>query len=108
MLCGLQGTTTKKLIENVQECFTKQIIDMKNMEYEQRLKRLKLPILEYRRARGDMTETFKFTCRFYGTQTTSSLFKLNAASAARDHPYMLPKNTVHSNLYAHFLLLTEL
>ena len=34
---------------------------MKDLDYEQRLKALNLPSLDYRRARGDITETFKIT-----------------------------------------------
>jgi hypothetical protein len=32
---------------------------MKNLNYEERLRKLKLPTLEYRRVRGDMIETYK-------------------------------------------------
>ena len=39
--------------------FTKRIIGMKNLNYEDRLKSLDLPSLEFRRARGDMIETYK-------------------------------------------------
>jgi len=35
------------------------ITGMNNLVYEQRLMALKLPRLEYSRARGDMIETFK-------------------------------------------------
>jgi hypothetical protein len=33
--------------------------DMKDLTYEERLRKLKLPSLRYRRLRGDMIETFK-------------------------------------------------
>ena len=52
-------------IKNVQRCFTKGITDMNNLEYEQRLMVRKLPSLEYIRARGDMTETFKIIHGYY-------------------------------------------
>ena len=32
---------------------------MKNLNYEERLRKLKLPILVYRRVRGDMIEIYK-------------------------------------------------
>jgi hypothetical protein len=32
-----------------------------NMEYNERLKKLKMPTLKYRRMRGDMIEVFKIT-----------------------------------------------
>ncbi len=47
------------LIENVQRRATKQLPGFRNLTYEERLKRLKLPTLAYRRARGDMIEVFK-------------------------------------------------
>lgn len=61
-------------IENVQRRFTKKIIGMRNLDYEQRLQKLKLPSLEYRRIRGDLIELFKMTHNFYDPITTNSLF----------------------------------
>ncbi len=52
----------KKLIkdlENVQRRATKQLPGLKEKSYEERLKFLKLPTLQYRRIRGDMIEVFK-------------------------------------------------
>lgn len=40
-------------VERVQRSFTKYIYEVKNLEYEERLKKLNLPSLEYRRFRGD-------------------------------------------------------
>ena len=34
---------------------------MKNLNYEERLRKLKLPTLGYRRVRGDMIEMYKIT-----------------------------------------------
>ena len=42
-----------KEIEKVQKKATKLIINLKNMSYTDRLKRLNLPTLKYRRLRGD-------------------------------------------------------
>ena len=49
----------KDAIENVQRRATKQLPGMKNISYEERLQRLKLPTLAYRRTRGDMIEVYK-------------------------------------------------
>ena len=49
----------KDAIENVQRRTTKQLPGMKNIPYEERLERLKLPTLAYRRSRGDMIEVYK-------------------------------------------------
>ena len=50
-----------KEIEKVQKRATKLIINLKNMSYTDRHKRLNLPTLKYRRLRGDMIEVFKIT-----------------------------------------------
>ena len=46
-------------IEGVQRRATKIIPTLKNLAYPERLKKLKLPKLAYRRARGDMIEVYK-------------------------------------------------
>ena len=48
-----------KCHDNVQRRATKQLPGMKNIPYEEILKRLKLPTLAYRRTRGDMVEVYK-------------------------------------------------
>ena len=61
---------TKKLInqiENVQRRATKLIPGMHNLSYRERLEKLELPTLQYRRYRGDMIEVFKFSHDFYET-----------------------------------------
>ena len=49
----------KNLVESVQRHFTKVIIGMKDLDYPQRLEKLNLPSLEFRRLRGDMIEVYK-------------------------------------------------
>ena len=44
-----------------------------NLTYEERLKKLNLPSLEFRRARGDMIETYKIIHGVYDSTTTTSL-----------------------------------
>ena len=81
-------------LEGVQRRFTKRICDVKEEEYESRLRILRLPSLEYRRARGDMIETFKILHKLYDPNTTSSLFTLNDSSCTRGHPLKLTKNSL--------------
>ena len=38
---------------------------LKNMSYKERLEKLKMPTLNYRRQRGDMIETFKIANEIY-------------------------------------------
>ena len=47
--------------QKVQMRATKLVISIKNLTYKDRLKRLKLPTLKYRRIRGDMIEVYKWT-----------------------------------------------
>ena len=56
----------KKLIEGVQHRATKMIPELKDKDYIDRLKALKLPSMHYRRDRGDVIECYKFTHGLYG------------------------------------------
>ena len=49
----------KILIENIQRRATKFVKCLKHMSYEDRLKTLGLPSLEYRRERSDMIQVYK-------------------------------------------------
>ena len=50
-------------VENVQRHFTKVILGMQELSYEERLCRLRLPSLVYRRIRGDLIEVYKIIHR---------------------------------------------
>ena len=60
-------------IEKVQRHFTKRIEGMDGLTYEQRLQKLNLPSLEYRRLRGDLIEVFKITHNIYDPISTKDL-----------------------------------
>ena len=78
-----------------------------NLEYEQSLP--KSQGLEYRRAGGDMSETFNFFNLFFNDlETVCSLFKLNESAGARGHHFKLRKKDSSYKQNAHFLLLAEL
>lgn len=52
-------------LESVQRTATKQVNGLRNMSYPDRLRRLKLPTLKYRRCRGDMIEVYKIVHKIY-------------------------------------------
>ena len=64
-------------IEKIQRNFTKRICGLYHLDYTERLKNLNLPSLEYRRARGDMIETYKIMHGLYDSVTTKSLINRN-------------------------------
>ena len=64
-----------KQIEAVQRRATKQLPGMKNLTYPERLKKLKLPTLSYRRKRGDMIELYKLTSGKYKMDITKMVKK---------------------------------
>ena len=49
------------MLEAVQRRATRLVPKIRNKEYPERLKKLKLPSLAYHRRRGDMTEVYKYT-----------------------------------------------
>ena len=73
----------KDAIENVQSRATKQLPCMKDIPYEERLERLKLAILAYRRTRGDMIEVYKQLQGKYGSDV-SNIVKLHKDSDTRE------------------------
>jgi hypothetical protein len=55
----------KERIESVQRRATKQLPGMHNLSYPERLKKLKLPSLTFRRTRSNMIELLKITLNIY-------------------------------------------
>ena len=60
-------------IESVQKRATKQIPGFNKLSYPDRLKKLKLPTMAYRRIRGDMIETYKIINEKYDPEASSFL-----------------------------------
>jgi len=60
-------------LESIQRQFTKKIVGLNGLSYKERLTKLKLPSLSYRRLRGDLIETYKIVNTIYDPVTTQSL-----------------------------------
>ena len=75
-------------LENVQIRATKLVDGLSNLDYPERLKRIDLPTLAYRRRRGDMIEVFKHF-KSYDRGTLSPSFK------PRDRPSRQHKLQLH-------------
>ena len=72
-------------IENVQRRATKLIPTLKSLNYEERLRKLGLPTLAYRRARGDMIETYKILRGIYDEDVCHDIFVLQEDQRTRGH-----------------------
>ena len=72
-----------EMIENVQRRCTRQLPYLKDLSYPERLKKLNLPTLAYRRLRGDMIETYKIIQGIYDKESASFL-KMWTDIAQRD------------------------
>jgi len=65
-------------IEKVQKRATKLIISLITLPNKERLRKLKLPTLKYRRLRGDMIEVFKIINNMYSTVSPLLPFVLHS------------------------------
>ena len=79
-------------IERVQRRATKCIKNISHLPYEERLKYLDLPTLEYRRARGDMLQTYKIMHNI-DNLNPSEIFTLDDNSRTRGHPFKIKKQS---------------
>ena len=71
------------LLEGVQRKFTRHILEVKKLPYEQRLKKLELPSLEFRRFRGDLIQVYKVAHGLYDRPSVESLFQFNQSTRLR-------------------------
>ena len=97
------------LIESVQRLFTKRIIGLQSLEYEERLKILNLPSLEYRRARGDMIQVYKICQGLYDPITTKHLLDISPTNSTttnttttRNNTYKITKYRTSYKKYKYF------
>lgn len=76
-------------IENVQRRATKMVTGLKELSYEDRLRKLGLPTLMYRRERADVLQMFKILRDYECVNLTNISISTNTN---RGHPYKLTKS----------------
>ena len=82
------------VIENVQRRATKLVLGLAELSYEERLRKLGLPTLKYRRKRGDMIEMYKILTNKYDERVTNFV-KLNESDkGTRGHRYKIEKKQI--------------
>ena len=77
-------------IENVQRRATKLVTSVKNLSYPERLRKLGLPSLEYRRERADLVEVYKIMHNIDKIDK-DKLFAFPTYTVKRGHQFKLAK-----------------
>ena len=90
------------LLESVQRTYTRHILEVKKLPYEDRLKKLDLPSLEYRRFRGDLIEMYKIAQKKYDRASIDSLFCFVNNNRLRGHCFKVTKIACRKRKYQHF------
>ena len=91
-------------LESIQRYYTKRIIGCSKLTYEERLQKLKLPSLAYRRMRGDLIEAYKITHNFYDPLTTKQFFNFysDSNSSTRTNGFKMIKLHTNTTNFQHF------
>ncbi len=93
-----------KALEAIQHRATRLIPKLCDLPYEERLKKLNLPSLSYRRMRGDMVEVYKYCHGLY--QVDRKPFKLmsdvNEDSVTRENGFKIYKEKSNQAVRANF------
>ena len=88
-------------MENVQRRATKLVQNLKSLEYEERLKKLNLPSLVYRRRRGDLIEAYKIRHNKYKIKK-DKLLPLKEYTKTRGNSEKIEKTGFHLDLRKKF------
>ena len=96
-------------IEKVQRRATKTLPNLKHLSYVERLKKLKLPCLKYRRIRGDLIEVYKIITGSYDEHILKNILKTKEDSGVRHsrrgHNFMLRTQTYKTKYRKNFFSL---
>ena len=86
-------------VKNVQRRLTKLIPKIRDLEYPEGLRILKLPSIAYRRNQGDIIEVYKLLTGKYSTN--EGLLKINKNSSTRGHHLKLEKQRFRLQIRRH-------
>lgn len=92
-------------IESVQRRATILIPEIKHLNYPERLEKLKLPTLAYRRARGEMIEVYKIMNSVYDNRVTQNLLtkrNKNIHMQLRGHELILEQKRIYNRKVKNF------
>jgi hypothetical protein len=87
----------QKLVEGVQRRATKLTPKMQDLNYEQRLVKLGLPSLQYRRIRADMLQVYKIMHGF-DKIAVNKFFEMNDNRRTRGHKFKIKKQRCKTNI----------
>ena len=94
-----------EMLENVQRRATRLVPGLKGLDYEQRLKKLRLPTLAYRRLRGDLIEVFKVMTGKYDPEVCEGLIVRREDDRSTGHPHKIfkerPVKDLRKNSFPH-------
>ena len=90
-------------IENVLRRASKRVPELKNMEYPERLKKLNLPTMAYRRHRGDMIELYKIMNGLYDEEVAPHPSRREGIT--RGHSLKIFKERARTRLRQNHLLI---
>ena len=91
----------QQAIENIQRRATKLIPELKYDSYQDRLYKLSLPSLVYRRQRGDMIFLYQLTNQHFNINI-NNFFKYQTSNVTRGHQYKIYKPHATRHCRAHF------
>ena len=89
-------------VESVQRRATRILPELRGLDYEARLRSLKLPTLTYRRLRGDVINVYKYIHGIYRLSLADNMFEMAQYGATRGHSFKLYKHQSRLNLRKHF------
>ena len=91
-----------ELLERVQQRATKLVPELRELSYEERLRILDLPSLEYRRLRGDVIEAYKYVHSKYSVDNVLLPLALSDGMQTRGHCMKIRKRQCSTSLRLNF------